>query len=568
MTSSIKKILAVALVLLFSCSTAAFCAPPNAGTILREQQPQRQLPMELPPTAAQKKQPALKNTGVTVKVKAFRFTGYHGLATQKELQKLVAGAVGKRLDVTALRELTAKVTAYLRKKGWFLAQAYLPQQDVTSGTIIIAILQGTSDAPMHFKCNQNSRINQNFLQAIGDQAVQTGEPVKEQPLERSLLLMNDLPGVSAKAALSPGNSSGSTDIGVCVNEGPLFSGSVWGDNYGNRYTGSWQGNTMMNVNDPYGYGDQTSLLFTGAEGLQQGEASYSIPLSSTGLLGTLSYTSLHYNLLGDLSALDGNGDSNVVTAGLSYPLLRSRSANIWAAFNYSFLNFIDNEEDVATSNKQLNQGALSLNGNHFDNFCGGGYVTGKVEATTGYLNESGPDIGITGTQGSYTFFNFQLARLQKLTSTTTLNFSFADQLSLNNLDSSQQFILGGPYGVRAYPVGEASGDNGQLFNVDLFRDLPIPARLGTLKLDGFFDAGHITLHNDPWINSVVTATGDNSYWLKGVGLGLIYKYEQRFALSATWAHVIGGNPGRSIQNEDFDGRSLDDRFWLQGIAYF
>lgn len=503
-----------------------------------------------------------------VEVKAFRFTGYRGLATETELQKLVAGAVGKRLDVSALRELTAKVTAYLRNKGWFLAQAYLPQQDVTSGTIIIAILEGTSDAPMHFKCNQDSRIHQGFLRAMGAQAVQAGQPVKEQSLERCLLLMNDLPGVSAKAALCPGNSPGSTDVGVDVNEGPLISGSVFGDDYGNHYTGSWRGSTMMNISDPYGYGDQMSLLFTGAEGLEQGVASYSLPLSSTGLLGTLSYTSLHYNLLGDLSSLDGNGDSNVVTAGLSYPLLRSRTANIWAAFNYSFINLVDNQESVTTSNKQLNQGAFSLNGNHYDNFCGGGYMTGKVGATTGYLNESGPDIGITGTQGSYTFFNFQLARLQKLTSSTTLNLSFTDQLGMNNLDSSQQFILGGPYGVRAYPVGEASGDDGQMFNVDLFLDLPIPARLGTLKLDGFFDAGHISLHSNPWINSVNTATGDNSYWIQGAGLGLIYKYEQRFALTATWAHVIGANPGRSFQNEDADGRSLDNRFWMQGIVYF
>ncbi|MDR3567266.1 MAG: hypothetical protein P4L43_04485, partial [Syntrophobacteraceae bacterium] len=65
MRSCFKRIIPVALVLLFSVSTTAFCAPPNAGTILREQQPQRQLPMELPPSAAQKKRP--RNVSTTLR---------------------------------------------------------------------------------------------------------------------------------------------------------------------------------------------------------------------------------------------------------------------------------------------------------------------------------------------------------------------------------------------------------------------------------------------------------------------------------------------------------------------
>src|SRR5690606_10097545 len=72
----------------------------------------------------------------------FRFTGFEGLASEAELQKIVAGAVGETLNFPQLQAVAESVTAHLKKKGWPLAQAYLPRQDVTNGAIEITILQG------------------------------------------------------------------------------------------------------------------------------------------------------------------------------------------------------------------------------------------------------------------------------------------------------------------------------------------------------------------------------------------------------------------------------------------
>ena len=95
---------------------------------MREQEPQRQLPTQLPKPEAQQQRAAMDDSGISVTVKSFKFTGYEGLVEESELQQLLADAVGKKLTFNELQGLVSKVTAYLKDKGWFLARAYLPKQ--------------------------------------------------------------------------------------------------------------------------------------------------------------------------------------------------------------------------------------------------------------------------------------------------------------------------------------------------------------------------------------------------------------------------------------------------------
>ena len=557
--------------------SAVWAVPPDAGQLMREQEPQRQLPTQLPKPEAQQQRAAMDDSGISVTVKSFKFTGYEGLVEESELQQLLADAVGKKLTFNELQGLVSKVTAYLKDKGWFLARAYLPKQDVTSGAVEIAIIQGSSDGSLIIKRDPSARINEGVLRGIGETAVSPGQVLNEQKLERAVLLMNDLSGVNARASLAPGATAGSTAVQVDVDEGPLFSGSVWGDNYGNRYTGTWRGNGMINLNDPLRYGDQLSMMLTGAEGLVQGRVAYVAPLLPCGLKANLSYTGMYYNLIKDISSLDMDGWSHTLDAGLSYPILRSRKVNLTTTLGYELKLLRDRSSNVDLYNKILNSGILGFHGDEYDTLLGGGYTTFNVGATLGDMDERKADISITKVEGTYTHFNFGLARLQRLIDRLTINASYTGQLSLDNLDSSEKIILGGPNGVRAYPVGEASGDEGHLFNVDLRYDLPIPSDWGLLQLSGFYDAGQITLHHDVWLNSINTATDKNEYWLQGAGVGILYVYKNIFSLRGSWAHTIDSNPGASatydkkgkITDEDnADGRDDQYRFWLQAAWYF
>ena len=492
-TGSFIGLLSVLSISSFAAPVLAAPAPPvDAGSILRDQQSRLPQYPQLPAREKAKEQPAKSESGVLVAVKGFKFSGYEGAATEAELQALVADAKGKTMSFGELKGLVDKITDHFREQGWFRARAYLPKQDITSGIIEIAVLKGASDGSLEFKLDRTARISQGVLRSIGETAVRKGVPINEHDFERSVLLMNDLPGVIARASLAPGTLPGTTGVEVAVSEGPILSGVIWSDNHGNRYTGSWRGNTTISLNDPFRYGDQITALMTEADGLVQGRIGYSAPLFFPGLRGSLSYTGMSYDIGADRASLNAKGSSNNVDAGLSYSLLRSRANTLTTSLTYGYKALVDKANGVVNYDKQLNSVTLSANGDRYDQFWGGGATNYSAGVTTGHLNESkDPSYYLTGKEGQYTRFNFAVARLQRLSEVLNFSLSGVAQMSLDNLGSSEQFSLGGPNAVRAYPVGEAPGDEGQLVTAEIRYNIPLGTSARSFQIAGFYDAGRL-----------------------------------------------------------------------------
>src|ERR1035437_245577 len=279
LTAAVSRIV----VFLGVCATA-IAAAPDAGQVLRDQPP--------PPDANSPVQPMPQNDapvpvrqktdGILVYVRGFHFTGYEGLATEAELLAAVQRWSGRSVSVAELQDATAQVSALLRQKGFLLARAYLPKQDVTAGTVEITIVQAKVDGSVGIRRGENSRISESRLQLIADASVASGQPLQEQSLERALELINDLPGVRGRVLLEQGSAPGTTRVSIEVSEASLLSGSLWVGNFGGRHTGAIRGNGLVFVNDPTRRGDQLSFLLSGAEDMLQGRATYSTPLGSSG----------------------------------------------------------------------------------------------------------------------------------------------------------------------------------------------------------------------------------------------------------------------------------------------
>lgn len=558
-------------------SAPAFAAPlPDAGSLLREQQQTApQLPDRLPkPDEAATERAPLTDSSIKVTVKAFRFSGISGIATEAELQELLAGAIGKEQGLADLQRLAAQVTSYLRSKGFFLARAYLPKQEITAGIVEIAVIGGRVDGGAVIRTKPPVRISSGILQDMLDDGIKSGQALQSNQLERSLMLINDLPGVAAKGTLERGASYGSTKVLLDVTEGPLLSGGVSADNFGNRYTGAWRGTGFLNINDPFGIGDQLTLSMTGAENLYQGRIGYTTLLHTNGLKGGISFSSLSYKLGKEFEIGDYHGYANTIGASVSYPVIRSRAFSLWANASYEYRMLDDYGLGSLIKDRDIHSGSFDLTASGLDSFGGGGLTSIRLAITAGDLmlgNQASAQTDATTarTAGTYSKLTYSVARLQRIVTNLAFFGSASGQLSLDrNLDSSEEFILGGPSGIRSYPVGEASGDEGHSFTGELRYDMPVPQRYGNLQLVGFFDAGNITLHKNAWLNSITTATGANNYWLYGSGIGLNYSKPGLFALRGTWAHTIDSNSGRSTTGEDADGHSNDNRFWLQASVWF
>lgn len=135
------------------------------------------------------------------------------------------------------------------------------------------------------------------------------------------------------------------------------------------------------------------------------------------------------------------------------------------------------------------------------------------------------------TRGSFNKFNLDLVRLQTLPAGFSVMGRVSLQSANKNLDSSEKMSLGGAGGVRAYPTGEASGDEGVLGQLELRYSA------GTYAPYVFLDGGSIKTNAKP-----LPGATNNQRNLSGGGVGVRY---QRNAWSAdavlAWRHA-GGAP--------------------------
>jgi hemolysin activation/secretion protein len=128
------------------------------------------------------------------------------------------------------------------------------------------------------------------------------------------------------------------------------------------------------------------------------------------------------------------------------------------------------------------------------------------------------------------------------------------QYALQNLDASEKFFLGGPSGVRGYPVSEGGGSQGHLGTVELRTKLP---KNWELRL--FYDSGRVKQN----IKDYAGAPTPNWLNYRSHGASLIWQAPRNITLTATLAQRIGDNPYPDIASgNDQDGTKKISRLWL------
>ena len=527
---------------------------PDAGALLREQQRQQQsLPDRSVTRDARRSDvtlPASDPNAPSVLIQEVRFSGDQELAVEARLVDRVQAAIGQRADFRGLQYLARWVTLELRQQGYFLAQAVLPQQDVTEGVVTLHLIQGQleGEAGDLFDIEaEDLRLSEERLEAMAAAALDPNGAVRRQDLERGLLLMNDLPAVSVQSVLRRGQDPGTTRLNLQVTQDPILDGMLWADNYGSRYSGAWRGNTQILLNDPWGGADQFRIYGTVARDYASGTVGYQCPWGVKGMRFQVDLTVLDYNIGKDLASAQLEGSALMVPARLSYPLIRSRRSNLYLSMGAAIKSLEDQQAEETYRDRRVYSGGAWLYGDRRDGFGSGGITEFSLGMVHGALDVShcsedhAVDQATAGADGGFARFNARLARTQNLPGNFSCYSSFQAQWARDNLNSSEKFSLGGPYGIRAYPVNEGRGDEGWIANFELRYRVPQSLSLGQLQVKAFYDMGSIKLHNSPWDNAITTATGRNRYSLSGAGLGVTLIRAGRYQLSGMWAAAIGSN---------------------------
>jgi hemolysin activation/secretion protein len=553
MTIKLKR--AVSLIALMSASLAQAQQLPTAGNLLRdlESQPKLGAPKEDAPVATPSgpASSSLDASSARARVDKALVTG-STVFTAQELEKVASVGLGREMSLAEIEALAERVTRHYRSRGYTLARAYLPAQDIEGGVVRIEVLEGRYG---QIKVEDQSKTLRS-KPPLG--ALRSGDVVTDQALERGLLLLRDLPGVDATSTIQPGAQAGTSDLVVEVIQTARVDGAVQWDNSGNRSSGKNRVGGFVNLNNPLGLGDQLSFAGLGAQSnLAYGRLAYQLPVGSQGAIAGVSWSSMHYELGGEFAALDANGAAKTSGASLTYPIARSRSFNLNASLAFDHKSLSDRVDRVGSAtDKSAKAWTASLAGDARDSFHGGGAWAFSAAYSRGRLGLDSfeaqyIDQLTARSEGGYGKIALNGARIQSLWSGGALYASYAGQWASKNLDSSEKFSLGGVSGVRAYPQGEAPADQAHLATLELRQAFD-----ERWQAFAFVDVARAQLNKSTWAGFA----GANRRSLAGAGVGALWSFGG-YTAKIQWAKPIGG---------DFSAvdASRSGRFWAQAGKSF
>lgn len=507
-----------------TANTAGAQTIPSAGSLLEEtRRPTAPtLPSTTPPRVVEPlARPSLDlPEGASVAVNAFRITGNRSFGTEV-LEPLLAGFVGRRLDLRGLNEAASVLTRHYQRNGHLLSYAYLPAQRVDGGVVELAVLEGRIDS-VQIVTAQDVRLADDVVQRHTERLVSRGdnpEPVLQAAVERQMLLLNDIPGVTARAAFTPGSTTGGADLVVSVAEDEALATRLEYNNHGGSSTGPHRAGLTLQFRNLFGVGDSTVArgIVSNRGGLVSGSLSTQVPVGGDGWRFGGSLSHLKYQLGDSFAQLGAVGRADTLGLDASYPLRRSVDSNIWLRAGFEFKQLSDDLLALGTSTRKRSaSGDLGLSIDLRDGFGGVNAFSGS--STFGQLRQAGQPTR------DWQKVSLQGAREQLLAGKTRLYLRGLYQGSTTGLDSAEKLGLSGAGAVRGYSAGELSVDQGRLFTVELRQAFDllgggVVASLFHDRASGSIDRNSALPGNDVTLRS----TGVGLAWngsVGGTGVGI------------------------------------------------
>jgi hemolysin activation/secretion protein len=531
--------------------------PPDAGRI------QEQLRVPEPPRKPAAPQIRIappgesKGDSAPFFIRSFRVTG----ATVFPEPRLAAllGEPQRPMRLAEAQALADRITQLYRRHGYIVARALIPAQNVRDGVVEVRVVEGRYE---RIDISNASDLSERRLRALlGD--VREDALVHGPTLERTVLLISDLAGVQPKATLEAGTQPGYTNLILEVVPTPVAQYDISLDNAGSRYTGHYRLSGGVTLNSPLHVGDRLSVraLSAGAN-LGSVQLAYDVPLGYSSLRAGAYASDTQYKLGDIYEALDASGSARSYGATLAYPAVRTADFNLRAQLVGERRELVDRIVAFGkTNDRSMNLLRWGGSGDLRDGFFAGGLTAFQVMLTQGRLTLHSPDFVVNDaatarTQGDFRKLSLAANRLQTLTEKLRLTLAYTGQLAADNLDSSEKFSVGGITGVRAYPPGEAAGDDVHLLQIELRYDAG-SWRGGRLAPSLFLDHAYSRLNHRLWDGF----NGNNVRRLSDFGLGIEWAIPGAWFVRGWYAHKLGGEAATAEPDRAA-------RLWLQaGLLY-
>ena len=447
----------------------------------------------------------------------------------EQLMAVTQPYLNREIDAGELDNMVAELTRLARKQ-YPAAWAYIPEQTAVDGKLTIRFEAGRfSTVKVDSEGVLHERVARMPLAGL-----RRGEIIESGKLETALRNLRDLPGIAAEAVLSPGSEQGTSDLTVKVTPRETQTYVLYAENYGSHAAGRYRYGFQADWRNPSATGNRLTIGALVSNGHQHGGSiAYEMPVGHSTTTVGIGYSHSDYELGSIWSQLGVEGKSDTVSLYGKTPLVNryTGKTSLTYAFNYRKLKDELNGMDIGDRHSQSFSLGLEGFGRSSKNI-----VQYEVAFHTGTLTTDSATADALATAGGYnggfTKGTLDVTAVQQLGSPAfDVLLKLSGQKAGSNLDSSERIYLGGARGVRAYPQGEASGDEGILGTLEVRYHLPVKGLTASI----YYDAGHV--------RKVKSIAGSNT--LQGWGLGLTYSRPRDWFARLDYARRIGYDEGLS-----------------------
>ncbi|HVL55300.1 MAG TPA: POTRA domain-containing protein, partial [Burkholderiaceae bacterium] len=365
--------------------------------------PAERFPEQVPPGAQD----------VVFTLRRVDLVGNRALSTET-LSAEWADRIGQQIRLSDVFAIASALTARYRREGYILSQVIVPKQEIRTGegVVRLQVLEGhianvTFNAP-----GLDVRALQPYAAPIVAE-----RPLSLGTLERSLLLLNELPGVTARANLRPSAVPEASDLEVNVaQQRRVFSVGL--HNRGGHALGPQRLDALADFRGVLSDFDRHHLRLLSSLNNRLNLLAYGgeMPVGASGLraLWALSH-SRAVPRTGLPARIDT--DSTSLSIGASYPIIRSRELGLAAR---AALTAYDGESDLAglpITRDKLRALRIGLTWDAVDDLLGLNLVDVEYAhglSGLGASSRTDPEVMAAGTNPQFRKTTIYAARLQSL----------------------------------------------------------------------------------------------------------------------------------------------------------
>ena len=447
---------------------------------------------------------------------------------KEELTRILEDGMGEKKTMDQLRRTVNELTVYCRTHGYPAAAVYLPPQESPDGIIVLRVIPGRYG---DIEIENNSRLRTPVAQRI-IAGLKEDDIITSAKLETALYSVSDATGARAIGVLSPGREFGTSKLTVRIEDSKKSNTVVYVENYGSRTTGRYRYGLQETLYDPSGMGDRANLGTVISNGsLRNFYVNYETVVGHGGTTLGAGIARMDYQVGGSLARLGAEGNSLTLSIFGQAPIYHLTNRSLSARYGYNYRDLTDDITAFALSGeKHTNSFYAGLVGMHREQGLTVNYNTNLTFGILGYDSDYSSFLGALNrvNEGTYTKLEADVTAVQQLGHTTDFLVKVSGQKASRNLDSSEEFYLGGPNGVRAYAQGEGAGDEGVLGTAEMRWHTHVRG----LTLSTFYDVG------TTWVNKTALSS-DNRVTLRGWGVSAAYSNPGDWFARVDYARRIG-----------------------------